>query len=251
MKPKLQRTLAFIGLLLASITLLFLVDYSNSVSREAEQITTALQVGRIALSEEHIMKVNQMILSGSDRLTILKSAPYQNLVHTLNEFSAAAPFKVLWSYLMLPTTLENIDNLASLRGQQVKPSSISDGWIILSVLTVPFDPKDPDTLPGVIFDTTPYPAMYRLLHSTADVTTSPITYDMTYGTWNRAGFIKVWDDEKRLVASLALEITMETEVWIIGSSLLFSVVFGSILSTLVWFAIFWPWIILTKAHELE
>lgn len=234
MKPK--KSLVFLFLLVSFTTSLFTFMYTSSVNHELTELRQYLEIASVAIDSEKVIAVNKRIVAKEPRLNILYTKEYMDLVSVLRKLTDSIPTDVLWTYLIYPANNREVDSIAGATWKEA-PSTLGKTWTILSVLTVDPNPKDPSSLPGVIFDASPFPAMVSIIRGIEPITISEIVEDKVYKTWNRAGFIKIFDKNGSFIAVLAVELTLKHEINLILNTLILATMYGLVISlflTLVW-----------------
>lgn len=133
------------------------------------------------------------------KIEIYNSKEYSTLKEKLKKLANYSTIPIYWSYILYPgLTSEEIDSIASKNSIAWRTSLPSDfpdtKWIVISVVTVPFDIYNPDkTLPGVIFDYSPYPEFTQVLDEGHEFTVSSISYDYTYNFITKTYLQKIID----------------------------------------------------------
>jgi hypothetical protein len=223
-----KKVLVFSILLLLVTSMLFFFTYGASVKEEQKQLSQAMKLSSIAIDTDKTEIVNNMIFSRMDKSLIINSKPYHDLVTIINRISDSMPVETKWSYLFYPPSDAQLDSLTV--GWNSKPSLKRNDYVVLTVLTVDPVMTDPLTLPGVVFDIQPYPAMEEIVKESEQIVISDVVYDETYKNWNRAAFMKIYNAQGSIVAILGVETAILYEVKIIVNSLIFSFIYSILIS---------------------
>lgn len=214
--------------------LFFYSVYSNSVKGIENDLRIGLKLASISLNTDDIQKVNNSILSGASQIETYEMKEYKSLVKTLNKITDNMTVKSQWSYLIYPASIAELYKINKNYGLSDKVLSTSS---VLSVLTVPFDPKDSKTEPGTIFDMKDFPAMFEATKGPSNITVSNLVYDSVYKTWNRGGFIKIRSDDGKFIGVLGTEVPLDKELSLARDAL----ILGGLYSLL--FALFFTFLI--------
>jgi len=223
-----NRVAIFSVLMLVCTSCIFYFSYTSSTQAEIQRITQSLKLAAVAIDTPKVREVNSLIVAKENKLAILNNKSYKALVATLDKITSNMPMDALWSYLVYPASEYELSNLDP--NWKDNPEKYSREYTILSVLTVDKDINNPNTLPGVLFDMTDFPAMIDAVNGSDNITVSEIVYDGVYDTWNRGGFIRIYDEYGNFVAVLGVEIELKHEINIILNSLIFSVAYSVLLS---------------------
>jgi hypothetical protein len=236
-----RKGLIFLVSMLLCTSILFYFVYTTSTQEHLAEMTKSLKLAAVAMDYVPIHEVNSLILNKKSPSDLLHNDSYKKLVSTLHKISDNFPIKTMWSYLVYPASEYELSTLIPADGQ----TSIQySDYTILSVLTIKPDLEDPSTLPGTVFDMSKFPAMVEVIKGSSVLVISEIVYDGVYNTWNRGGFIRIYDDKGHFVGVLSVEIDIGVELNIAISAMIFALIYSVLISLFIT-------IVLTRYNEAK
>lgn len=207
----------------------FFFVYNTSVGQQERVLKNYLKIAAVSIDPKQSLVVRKAILAGKDRQQISTLPEYQYLKSVLVSLKETIPAGVKWTYLMCPVTAPEVMSMAAVYGH---PEVLTSGrdYTVLSVLTVPLDPKQDSSLPGYLYEMTGYPDLIKAIRGPEQTVISQIVYDRQYQNWTRSGFVKVYDDTGRPEAVLGVDITIETEVLQAANALVSAALYSTVLT---------------------
>lgn len=232
MKPK--KSVIFLTLFICLISSLFSFIYSFSINQELSYIKKYAILSSIAIDSEKVANINNNLLLGNSKTAIINLKEYTDVVNILRQVKEKMPVDVLKTYLLYPGSSEEVQKISG-----SKEDLFSNGrtWTIISVLTTEPNKDDLNSLPGVVFETTYFPAMRAIIEGSESLVISEIVEDKMYKTWNREVFVKIFNNSRDYIAVLGIELTIQHELNIILTAFVWAILYSVVISlflTLIW-----------------
>lgn len=204
---------------------------ATNKNRERD-ISAFLKIAEVAIDETDLQFINNAILTKSitPYPDIVNLPQYQNLVRTLTEIQGAYKNNILWTYTMLPLTVEQVDVVAS-ASWDIKPSELADKkFTAISVLTLEAIENDTTTHPGTLYEYSNYPALVKVLEFSEQATVSGVVYDKVYKSWVKSGFIKIYDYNENVIGILGVDLSIETIIVDVITVLLLATIYSGLIT---------------------
>ena len=202
--------------------------YVTETAHTTDELKRFITMAAVSMDPDKLEDVNAAILSKMPKMELLQHPAYTYLVHKLNKITNAMPIPSLWSYIIYPASPEDLRKLMTVTGNLPNPSAPVNNLTVLSILTVAPSLSDPKTLPGTVFDMSKYPAMIEAVNGSSNLVISELVHDDVYDTWNRAGFIKIYNPRGLFVGVLAVELSLQAEIKALVNSLVYALFYSTL-----------------------